>query len=512
MSTRPTTEITEAIREQLVAYLDGELAPDEAREVEQRLANQEAYQRELKALEQSWDALDELPHVTVGEGFAKSTIEMTTLEAEREVSQLTQMMPTRKRRARWALAGFAAAALMGGFLLSRAAWTTPDERLVQDLPVVWRVDALVQLPSVGFLDRLIEEQPRLVSNCCNHDTRDDAAAWAAISAASPQARRAQITALDPPAQQRLSAADRRFRAMSPTRRATLRQRYDALQSQDDQTARLHQAALAYNEWVSQQSPTVQVELRQLASEEERLQRIAELRQREEQRSRRTLNAQEASRLRVAVREAAATPAASRLPDALREQTEWLRQAMRSEKQKEKLGRAGRWALRWGERADDLMRTHPAMPLSFLSQVAHSRDHRGRWLRRMLGPRSEQLAEQAKEDWAEIEPTLLATLDDSTREDLQDDSAERRAMRLRRWILETAADALEPGGLEDFFASGALTDQQRNELLALPRSEMNEQLRRYYFEQELGAVDPEAVQELTPILRAMQQDSGPRGDT
>ena len=51
----------ESLDEELVAYLDGQLDPESARQVEQRLASEETARRRLQQLAQSWDMLDQLP-------------------------------------------------------------------------------------------------------------------------------------------------------------------------------------------------------------------------------------------------------------------------------------------------------------------------------------------------------------------------------------------------------------------------------------------------------------------
>ena len=42
--------------DELVAYLDGELPPEECRAVEERLANDDAYRQQLRDLDQAWEA------------------------------------------------------------------------------------------------------------------------------------------------------------------------------------------------------------------------------------------------------------------------------------------------------------------------------------------------------------------------------------------------------------------------------------------------------------------------
>jgi hypothetical protein len=118
----------------------------------------------------------------------------------------------------------------------------------------------------------------------------------------------------------------------------------------------------------------------------------------------------------------------------------------------------------------------------------------------------EVRRQARDDWEAIEPTLVAALSPEARASLPKEP-DRRSEKLRQWVLQSAADALEPGSMEAFFASDKLSDQQRNELLALPRAEMQEQLQRYYVEREMGGIDAQTLEDFAPWLKAI----GGRGD-
>ena len=75
--------------DELVAYLDGELPPEECRVVEERLATDEEYRQQLRDLDQAWEALNALPAATVDDGFARTTIELACVQAEEDLTQQT---------------------------------------------------------------------------------------------------------------------------------------------------------------------------------------------------------------------------------------------------------------------------------------------------------------------------------------------------------------------------------------------------------------------------------------
>ena len=146
------------IREEMVAYLDGELDADAARRVEQRLAKDAEYRRRLQQMEQAWDLLDELPRTDVDESFTKTTIEMVTVAASEEVFQ-AQAAANRRNWLAWCGAGVGVAtAAVAGYLMVAVLAERSDDRLLRDLPVIENVDLYKHADSVDFLRRLLEER------------------------------------------------------------------------------------------------------------------------------------------------------------------------------------------------------------------------------------------------------------------------------------------------------------------------------------------------------------------
>ena len=130
-----TSEI-EAQREELVAYLDGELDEASRRRVEERLATDSAYRTELQLLEQAWDCLDQLPMQTVDEQFTRSTIEMVALAAEEDVVREQAELPKRRRLRTLVVLGTFAGSLFAGYLLAAAVWPNANRALVEQFPLV----------------------------------------------------------------------------------------------------------------------------------------------------------------------------------------------------------------------------------------------------------------------------------------------------------------------------------------------------------------------------------------
>jgi anti-sigma factor RsiW len=153
----PTTSADETL-EELVAYLDGELTPQESRAVEEKLARDETYRLRLRDLQQADDVLDVLPRADVDENFTRSTVEIVALRVEDDIEEQEQQT---SRTRWWSLGGLALGVLVAlgvgygvvGTLVSR-----PNEKLLRDLPVIDNIDLYRHAESIEFLRRLDHEQ------------------------------------------------------------------------------------------------------------------------------------------------------------------------------------------------------------------------------------------------------------------------------------------------------------------------------------------------------------------
>src|SRR3954451_851831 len=143
--------------DEIVAYLDGELAPQDCRRVENRLATDEEYRQELHELDRAWDALDALdalPAPTVDDGFARTTIELACVAAEGDLTDRTAAAKVANcnRLWRWVAAG--TAAFVFGFMAGRALIPDHNAALLADLPAIHQLNVLPYVENVDFLRRL----------------------------------------------------------------------------------------------------------------------------------------------------------------------------------------------------------------------------------------------------------------------------------------------------------------------------------------------------------------------
>ncbi|MDG2409967.1 MAG: hypothetical protein P8M53_13240 [Pirellulales bacterium] len=104
----------EQLNEQLSAYIDGELSPEETIVLEQRLAADEKLRKRLAGLKNNWGLLESLPRENVSSRFTASTVEMVAIRATANNSLDTSTaIGWASRNPRWLF--IIAAALLAGF-------------------------------------------------------------------------------------------------------------------------------------------------------------------------------------------------------------------------------------------------------------------------------------------------------------------------------------------------------------------------------------------------------------
>jgi anti-sigma factor RsiW len=146
------TSVTPEDRQNLVAYLDGELDAATARTVVAKLSQSAAHRRELERLRQTWEMLDYLPQPKATKTFTQQTVQK--LQALKRAPKWTG----------WRLAGAACwaagvfiASLLSFQLAQRQAPARLPEPTTEDLRVLehrefWPV--YQRIDSVDFLREL----------------------------------------------------------------------------------------------------------------------------------------------------------------------------------------------------------------------------------------------------------------------------------------------------------------------------------------------------------------------
>ena len=157
MSHDPANDETQ-LREELVAYLDGELDAEQSQRIEQRAAAEPNARRMLEELDRTWHMLDELDAPATGEDFTHTTLEMVALAAAEDAEKEKAAAPRRRLRAGlWAAAGLIGAAA-AGFLIVASLVPDPNAQLLEDLPVLENFDQYREIDSIDFLRALNKEK------------------------------------------------------------------------------------------------------------------------------------------------------------------------------------------------------------------------------------------------------------------------------------------------------------------------------------------------------------------
>jgi len=139
-----------SIEEQLVAYLDGELDAEASRQVEELLAADPNIRQTLQGLDRTWEMLAELETPQVAERFTRSTLEMVTVAAA-EDTERSRAEADRRRRRRWVTLSVSLLAATAVGFLAVALRPDPNQKLIDNLPVLENLDEYRQIDDVQFL-------------------------------------------------------------------------------------------------------------------------------------------------------------------------------------------------------------------------------------------------------------------------------------------------------------------------------------------------------------------------
>lgn len=142
-------------REDLVAYLDGELPDEQVQQIDQIIARSEVARHEVEALARTWELLDILPTAKASEDFASKT--MTNLKVMEQPFILTDQPWYIYLTRCVAIGGWIGAmAVCGwlGFQITRYWIPNPNEAVLRDLPLIENLDQYQDAGDIEFLKLL----------------------------------------------------------------------------------------------------------------------------------------------------------------------------------------------------------------------------------------------------------------------------------------------------------------------------------------------------------------------
>lgn len=155
------TRLSSEDRDNLTAYLDGELDENATRRIESILTNSTVARNDVEMLARTYEMLDLLPQAKAPNDFTEKTVATAKLESYRR--PLTQQ-PWFRKLQRGALLGLWSLALvvtaMAGYSLTQRWIPQEQDLLLDDLPVIERLDVYTEIRDLEFL-RALSSQPQL---------------------------------------------------------------------------------------------------------------------------------------------------------------------------------------------------------------------------------------------------------------------------------------------------------------------------------------------------------------
>ncbi len=437
------------LSEELVAYLDGELSHSESESVEARIRQDDRARSELQRFDRVWNALDNLERPTVGDSFTRTTIEMATVEAKKELAHETAMLPMRKRR-RWIkIASLATVAALVGFATLAALMPNANRQLYVNLPVIMELDAYSEVRDIDFLRQLDQTSGDWLLAEWEDEVAPRAQALLDQSGASLRERQRYVDSLDAESQADLAGKHRRYQSLTPEMRDELTDWHTRL-TNDVDAKELQEVMLAYYAWVSQADEIDQARLRSLDAAA-RVRRVEDMKRRADARSEWQLSPANAAALRGALDDMADDP--------------------QLERQRRKL-------------VDDLMDKW---------EVPENRRDRFKLpsprisIKMAMGSAFGDPPAEIVEYRNAIEERLIDALDEPTAGRLRGLPARDRSRRVATWLRMAMRQPQTPdvATLEKFFVSGDFTPDEQQRLLAMPTDQMLDELENMYIREFVG---------------------------
>ncbi|GEM_PF-2306892 len=221
-----TTE-AERLDEQLVAYLDGELAPAERQQLEERLLATESLRLRLRELQGGWQLLDELPKATVSDRFTQTTLELVAADVAQEAATPWAGWRRIVRPLAILLATIVAGGI--GMVMVMIGKQAELRRQLADLPLAEHLDAYLVAGDLQWLTQVSQDQRW-------QETIDAAEVAGAFGPAglpetertladTPVGSRAEaLLPMDDAERSRLDSAWQRFQNLPPAKQEEVRQR------------------------------------------------------------------------------------------------------------------------------------------------------------------------------------------------------------------------------------------------------------------------------------------------
>jgi hypothetical protein len=263
-----TPRLSGTQREDLVAYLDGELPEVETQQIDQVLARSEVARHEVEALARTWELLDLLDKPQASAGFTQRTL-MTLKVSELRTKWTDQPWFAYVRKGAIAVVWLVVLSVfgVGGYVATTKLVPNPQAELLTLLPLVRNLDLYLQLNDFDYVKRLQQlnaftptEAPEAAEPFAMA-RRLSTAGVIAVPAAELQKRYREVsqsTAEDRAAIERNWAT---YQQLTPERRAQMQELHRQISLEPES---LHGMLETYATWLQTLSPGRRDDLRKAA--------------------------------------------------------------------------------------------------------------------------------------------------------------------------------------------------------------------------------------------------------
>jgi len=276
------TRLSAEQRENLVAYLDGELEDNLTQQIDRVLVQSEVARHEVEALARTWEMLDLLPKPNAPQDFTERTLH-TLQVSEMRIRLVDQPWFGYVRKGAvavlWAV-GLAACAAIG-FAITTRGIPNEHEDLLTNLPVVKNVDVYLEVRDLGFATDL---QRAGVFNVT--DAKETPAPPRRLEISKPSSSKHAVLEERSNEIAKMTASERRriqynwttFQALAPAEQAEIRALHAQLEEQPDS---LHALLDTYAMWLQTLTPGQRDDLRRATSSADRLRLVREFKEKQD---------------------------------------------------------------------------------------------------------------------------------------------------------------------------------------------------------------------------------------
>ncbi len=147
-------------RDNLAAYLDGELDDDSTRRIESVLSNNTVARNDVEILARTYEMLDVLPREKAPTDFAEQTIATAKLESyKKPLSEEPWFRKTQQALVLLTWTAFMVAAATFGFAISNQWIEREQDTVINELQVIKNLDVYSEVGySLDFLDQLSNQK------------------------------------------------------------------------------------------------------------------------------------------------------------------------------------------------------------------------------------------------------------------------------------------------------------------------------------------------------------------